>query len=149
MLVTLLLLICWAVAELYVAIRVVDAIGILLTVLLLIASWPIGVWMVRSQGRAAWRRLSAAVAEGRPPANEVLDGALVLVGGGLLIVPGFITDVIGILLLLGPIRALARIGIVRNLQSRLVTRATRPTPAASTYDVDSTAREVDPPTLRR
>jgi hypothetical protein len=57
--------------------------------------------------------------------------------------------VIGILLLLGPIRALARIGIVRNLQSRLVTRATRPTPAASTYDVDSTAREVDPPTLRR
>jgi UPF0716 protein FxsA len=77
MLVTLLLLICWAVAELYVAIRVVDAIGILLTVLLLIASWPIGVWMVRSQGRAAWRRLSAAVAEGRPPANEVLDGALV------------------------------------------------------------------------
>ena len=100
----LLLLICWPIAELFVAIEVAQAIGILATVLLLIVSWPLGLWLVRSEGRAAWRRLSAAVAEGRPPAKEVLDGALVMTGGALLIVPGFITDVIGLLLLAPPTR---------------------------------------------
>jgi len=98
----LLLLICWPVAELLVAIEVAQAIGILATVLLLIVSWPLGLWLVRSEGRAAWRRLSVAVAEGRPPAREVLDGALIMTGGALLIVPGFITDVIGLVLLAPP-----------------------------------------------
>jgi UPF0716 protein FxsA len=148
MLVALLVMICWAVAELYVAIKVADAIGVLLTVVLLIASWPIGVWTVRAQGRAAWRRLSAAVAEGRPPTEEALDGALVLTGGGLLIVPGFITDVIGLLLLLAPIRALARVGLARNLQSRLMVYATASRREPSAYDVDSTASDIEPPKLR-
>jgi UPF0716 protein FxsA len=143
------LFICWAVAELYVAVKVADAIGVLLTVLLLIASWPIGVWIMRSQGRAAWARLSAAVAAGKPPGQEILDGALVLIAGALLIVPGFITDLIGILLLLRPIRALARSGIVRNFHSRLVRQATRLTREPSAYDVDSTAHDVDSPKLRR
>ena len=64
-------------------------------------------WLAKAEGRAAWRRLSAAVAAGRPPGREVIDGALVLVGGLLLIVPGFITDAVG-LLLLAPTRAVAR-----------------------------------------
>jgi UPF0716 protein FxsA len=149
MLVALLLLICWAAAELYVTIKVADVIGVFLTILLLIASWPLGVWAVRSQGRAAWRRLTAAVAAGRPPGHEVLDGALVLIAGGLLIVPGFITDAIGILLLLGPVRSLARTGIVRNFQSRLVVQASRFTRPPSAYDVDATASDIDPPSLRR
>jgi UPF0716 protein FxsA len=149
MLVALLLMICWAVAELFVAIRVADAIGVFLTVVLLIASWPIGVWTVRSQGRAAWGRLSAAVAAGRAPTQEVVDGALVLIGGGLLIVPGFITDAIGILLLLAPIRALARLGIVRNLRSRLVVQATQFNREPPAYDVDSTASDLDQPKLGR
>ncbi len=139
----LLLVILWPVAEVFVAIKVADAIGALLTVLLLIVSWPAGVWLVRAEGRAAWRRLSAAVAAGRPPGREVLDGALVVAGGGLLIVPGFITDVIGILLLAPPTRALARLAIVRNFQSRLVMQATRFARPASPYDVDSTASDVD------
>ncbi len=108
------------------AIKVAEAIGVLLTVVLLIAGWPLGVWLVRAEGRAAWRRLrAAAIITGRPPGREVLDGALILLGGSLLIVPGFITDVLGLLLLLPPTRWLARIGLVRNFQSRLVLRATR------------------------
>ena len=146
--VALLLLILWPVAELFVAIQVAHAIGVLLTVVLLLAGWPIGMWLARTQGRAAWLRLSAAVAAGRPPGREVIDGALVLVGAVSLIVPGFITDVLGLLLLLGPSRSLAREAITRNFQSRLVVAATRfsRTPR-SAYDVDSTATDLDGPQL--
>jgi UPF0716 protein FxsA len=145
----LLLLIAWPVAELFVAIKVGEAIGVLLTVLLLIASWPVGVWLLRAEGRAAWRRLSAAAAAGRPPGREVLDGALVVVGGALLIVPGFITDVLGLLLLLPPTRSFARLGIVRNFRSRLVVRATRFAGRPAPQDVDSTATDIDAAQLRR
>jgi UPF0716 protein FxsA len=145
----LLLLILWPIAEVFVAIKVAEAIGVLLTVLALIVSWPVGMWLLRTEGRAAWRRLGEAVAAGRPPAREVIDGALVLVGGVLFIVPGFITDALGLALLLPPTRALARGGIARNFQSRVVVAATRfSRPPASSYDVDSTASDIDPPKLR-
>jgi UPF0716 protein FxsA len=156
-----LLLLCWPIAELYVAIQVAGAIGVLLTVILLIAGWPLGMWLLRTEGGAAWRRLRAATATGRPPGREVLDGALILVGGSLLIVPGFITDVLGLVLLLPPTRALARAGLVRNLQSRVVRHATRfgggsdrggPRGFAGGgrgYDVESTATDVESVQLPR
>jgi UPF0716 protein FxsA len=140
------LFIFWLAAELLVAIQVASAIGVLATVVLLIAAWPVGSWALRSQGSAAWRRLAAALSEGRTPTREVVDGALILAGGTLLMVPGFITDALGICLLLGPTRALLRPLLVRNLQSRLVARAVRFT--RKPYDVDSTARDIDQPQLR-
>jgi len=139
-------LICWPIAELFVAIEVGRAIGVPLTVLLLIASWPLGMWALRSRGGAAWRRLSAAVAAGRPPGREVVDGALIVLGGVLLIIPGFITDVIALVLLLPATRSLMRLGLIRNFQSRLVVQATRFT--RPSYDVDSTATDVDQPKLQ-
>ncbi len=145
----LLLLILWPIAELFVAIKVAEAIGVLATILALIVSWPLGVWLLRAEGRSAWRRLSAAVAAGRPPGKEVLDGALIVAGGALLIVPGFITDVIGLAFLLAPIRWLARRAIVRNFQSRLVVQATRFRGGSRPYDVDSTATDVDSTQLHR
>jgi UPF0716 protein FxsA len=143
-----LLLILWPIAELFVAIKVAEAIGVLLTVILLLAGWPVGMWLAKREGRAAWRRLSAAVSQSRPPGREVIDGALVLIGGILLIVPGFITDVLGLLMLLAPTRSLTREAIARNFQSRLVVAATRfsRTPRSS-YDVDSTATDLDSPQL--
>jgi len=141
----LLLLVLWPIAELFVAVKVAEAIGVLLTILLLVASWPVGSWLLRSTGRHAWQRLSAAVAGGRPPGRPVIDGALGLAGGVLFLVPGFITDVLGAALLLSPIRALARRAIERNFRSRLMVRATRFSGAPpSAYDVDSTAHDVDP-----
>ena len=98
----LLLLILWPIAEIYVAILVAEAIGVLPMLLLLIVSWPLGLLALRSQGRVAWRRLGDAVAAGRSPGREVLNGALVVLGGMLMLVPGFITDVLGALLLLPP-----------------------------------------------
>ena len=93
----LLLLILWPIAELFVAIKVAEAIGVLLTVVLLLIAMPVGFWLTKAEGRVAWRRLSQAVAQGVPPGRQVLDGALVLLGGLLLIVPGFITDALGLL----------------------------------------------------
>jgi UPF0716 protein FxsA len=146
----LLLLILWPVAELFVAIKVAEAIGVLLTVVLLIAGMPVGVWLTRSEGRATWRRLSAAVAAGRPPGRAVIDGALVLVGGVLFIVPGFISDVLGLSLLLAPSRSAVGSAIARNFQSRLVVAATRFSGRPrSDYDVDSTASDIDRPRLHR
>jgi UPF0716 protein FxsA len=145
----LILLVLWPVAELFVAIKVAEAIGVLLTIVLLIASWPVGMWLLRTEGAAAWRRLTAAVAAGRSPGREVIDGALALGGGVLFIVPGFITDILGACLL-GPTRALARSIIERNITSRLMVRAARfSARPRSSYDVDSTARDIDPRHLPR
>jgi UPF0716 protein FxsA len=135
--------IVWFLAELFVVIEVAKAIGVAATLLLLILSWPIGAWALRTQGRAAWRRLSAAVNAGRAPGREVLDGALILIGGLLLIVPGFISDLLGAVALLPPTRSLLRGQLARNLQSRFVIGATRFGTASRPYDVDSTATDVD------
>lgn len=117
------LLILWPLAEAFVAYEVAQAIGVVLTLVLLALAWPVGVWLTKAEGRSAWRRLTEAVSQGRRPGGEVVDGALVLLGGMLLIVPGFITDVIGLLLLTPPARALARRSGARHLLgSRLVHR---------------------------
>jgi UPF0716 protein FxsA len=138
---------CWLAAELLVAVQVAHAVGVIPTIVLMIAGWPIGVWVLRSHGRAAWRRLTAAVSAGRTPTREVVDGALILAGGVLLIIPGLVSDAIGVCLLLPPTRAVVRPLLVRNLHSRLVTRATQFSRGRS-YDVDSTATDIDQPQLR-
>jgi UPF0716 protein FxsA len=135
--------IVWLLAELFVAVQVAHAIGVGYTLLALIVSWPLGAWALRSQGRAAWRRLSAAVSAGRSPGREVLDGALVLIGGLLLIIPGFLSDLIGICALLPPTRSLLRGRLARHLQGRFVTSVARFGGASRSYDVDSTATDVD------
>ena len=73
-----LLLILWPIAEFAVAFEVGRAIGFLLMILLIIASWPVGSWAMRSQGRVAMRHLREALAAGRPPTDSVLEGALVI-----------------------------------------------------------------------
>jgi UPF0716 protein FxsA len=147
MLIALLLLIVWPAAELFVVIKVADAIGVLDTILLLILGWPLGVWAIRAEGAAVLRRMQAAVAERRTPTREVLDGALILLGGLLLIIPGFITDVVGIVLLAPPTRIAARALLARNLQSRVVTRTVRFTSRSGPYDAESTATDIDHPRL--
>lgn len=144
-----LLLICWPLLELFVAFEVSQLIGVTWTVLLILFSVPLGMWAVRSQGRAVWRRLADGIATGRPPGRDVLDGALVLIGGVLFILPGFISDVFGALLLLPPSRAGVRGLLVRNFQGRFVKRMAAFTTDASSYDVESTATDVEQPRLGR
>jgi len=140
--------ILWFVAELFVVIKVADAIGAAATILLLILTWPLGAWALKAQGGAAWRRLSEAVAAGRSPGREVLDGVLVLIGGLLLIVPGFLSDIVGAVALLPPTRSLLRRQLGRNLQSRFVVGATRFGNGSQPDDVESTATDVDQAQLR-
>jgi UPF0716 protein FxsA len=103
-----LLFIVVPIAELYVIIQVGEAIGVWPTLLLLLLDAIVGSWLLKHEGRAAWRRFNKALAERRVPAAEVADGFLVILGGALLIAPGFITDIFGILFLIPPTRALAR-----------------------------------------
>ena len=142
--VLLLLFIVVPIAELAVIIAVGREIGLGPTVLLLLADAILGSLLARSQGRAAWRRFSEALQAGRPPAREVLDGALVLFGGTLLLTPGFLTDILGILLLLPPTRAVARRMLMQRVAHRMVASVTRPRPAPGhPADVEGTAVELD------
>jgi UPF0716 protein FxsA len=140
-------------AELYVILKVGDAIGVGWTILLLAADSVLGSLLLRSQGRSVWARFNTTLAEGRVPHREVVDGVLVIFGGAFLITPGFITDVLGVLLLFPPTRALFRRLLVRRYARRLVVglagRATQRNPRPRRdYDVDGTAHEVEPPHLR-
>jgi UPF0716 protein FxsA len=130
-------------AELYVILKVGDAIGVGWTILLLVADSLLGAMLLRSQGRAVWRRFNAALAEGRMPHREVQDGVLVIFGGAFLITPGFITDVLGLLLLLPPTRALIRRLAMRRVARRVELRVARRPP--DDYDVEGTATEYEPP----
>ena len=114
------LFVCVPLLELYVIIQVGEAIGILPTIALLLLDSILGTMLMRSQGRAAWRRFNEALSAGRPPAREVLDGALVIFGGAFLLAPGFITDGFGLLLLLPPTRALIRRFLVGVLGKRVL-----------------------------
>jgi UPF0716 protein FxsA len=141
--------------ELYVIIQVGQAIGALPTIAILLADSLLGSMLMRSQGRAVWRRFNEALSAGRPPAREVLDGGLVILGGAFLLTPGFVTDVFGLILLLPPTRAVVRGSLVRRFSRRfLFTRGLRgrraaPPPPPDPYDVEGTATEVrgDPPAL--
>ncbi len=93
--------------ELYLIIQVGQVIGGWATIGILIAVSIAGAWLVKREGRAAWQRFRAALGSARVPATEVIDGALVLVGGTLLLTPGFLSDIVGIGLILPPTRALA------------------------------------------
>lgn len=99
------------VLEIYVIIQVGQEIGAAPTVALLVFESALGAWLVKREGRRAWNALRSAIGTGRLPSGELADAALVLVGGTLLITPGFITDVFGFFLILPMTRPLARKGL--------------------------------------
>lgn len=96
------------VVELYVIIQIGSLIGVVPTLALLLADALLGSLLLRHQGRGAWRRFNAALAERRFPGREVIDGVLIVIGGTLLLTPGFVTDVFGLFFLLPPTRAISR-----------------------------------------
>jgi UPF0716 protein FxsA len=112
-------------AELYLILQVGDLIGVAPTIVLLAADSVLGSLLLRSQGRTVWRRFNEALASGRVPHREVQDGVLVIFGGAFLITPGFLTDIVGLLLLVPPTRAVIRRLGMRLLQRRLVRRMAR------------------------
>ena len=106
--------------EIVVIIAVGKAIGAWPTFLLIVATSLLGVWLIRREGSKAFRALQNAAQSGRMPAREIADGTLVLAGGLLLTGPGFITDVIGLLLVLPLTRPLARNLLTAAITSRVI-----------------------------
>lgn len=109
-----------------------DHIGVLPTVALLIGSALLGSWLLRREGRRAWRSFRSALDSGRPPAREAVEGVLVLLGGLMMMLPGFATDVLGLLLVVPPVRRLVA-GLV-------LARLLRGLPASLTSDLLGPAR---------
>lgn len=110
------------IVEIWVIVQVGQAIGIVPTLVLLLADAVVGTWLFRREGRRAWVALREAIAAQRVPAKEVADGALVVLGGAFLLTPGFVTDVIGVLCLLPPTRALLRKALSGLVRARLLGR---------------------------
>ena len=108
------------IVEIAVLLRVQREIGLPETLGLLIAMSLLGGYLVKREGARAWRAFRSASAAGRLPAREVADGALVLFGGALLLTPGFVTDLLGLLLILPPTRAIFRRGLSGFFARRLL-----------------------------
>ena len=106
--------------EIYVLIQVGQVIGPWWTILLLIADSILGGWLIRREGGKAWRALTTALNSGRMPAKELADGALILIGGTLMLTPGFVTDAVGILLILPMTRPVARRLLTKVVSKRLM-----------------------------
>ncbi len=141
------------IVELWVILEVGGLIGVPPTLALLLAMSLLGATLLRRQGRDAWRRFNLALAERRFPGREVADGLMITIGGALLLTPGFVTDGVGLLLLLPPTRAIARRLLSTWVGRRLVVvgaGSMRSAPgrgpgpgARRDYDYEGTAEEVD------
>jgi UPF0716 protein FxsA len=103
------------IVEIVVIIQVGQVIGAWWTVVLLVVDSLLGAWLLRREGARAWRAFRQALQEGRWPGDEVAQGAMVIVGGTLLLTPGFVTDVVGFILLI----PVSRRVLSRTVRSRV------------------------------
>ncbi len=106
--------------ELYVLIQVGSAIGALPTIALLVLMGVLGGWLMKREGLGVVRRVQSQLRAGRVPATEVVDGFLILFGGALMLTPGFLSDALGLALLIPPVRAVVRAGLARRLRLRVL-----------------------------
>ncbi|MBF4162008.1 FxsA family protein [Nocardioides acrostichi] len=113
--------------EVYVIVQVGQVIGAFWTITLLVVDSVLGAMIVRREGARAWRALVETLSAGRLPARELADGGLVLIGGTLLLTPGFVTDAFGALLVLPVTRPLFRGALTEIVAARIASpRARRP-----------------------
>lgn len=122
MLVLALLFLVVPIIELYVIIQVAQAIGVFNTLGLLILDSIVGGWLMKREGLGVLRRLQAKLASGELPSTELIDGFLVLFGGALMLAPGFLTDLLGMALLLPPVRAVIRRLLAHRFKSVVISR---------------------------
>lgn len=133
-----LLFVLLPIAELYVIIRVGSEIGVLNTIGVILAVALVGSWLVKREGWRVWRRFNQTLATGQVPTREVVDGVLILGAGALLVTPGFVTDVFGLLLLFPPTRAVFRSYLLRRTGAGRITFVSRVDRRARPGDVVDT-----------
>jgi UPF0716 protein FxsA len=117
-----LLFIVVPIAELYVIIQLGHVFGVLNTLGLLVLISFAGAWLMKREGLSTLRRAQRQVDAGVVPGRELVDGALILLAGALLVAPGFLTDAVGLLLLFPPVRAGVRAVVRRRLEHRVYFR---------------------------
>ncbi len=105
--------------EIFIIMQVTSGLGLLPTIGLLILMSVIGAWLVKREGLSVVTRVQDALNSGRMPRDELLDGAMILGGGALMLTPGFLTDLVGMSLLLPPVRALLRPLLAKAVKSRV------------------------------
>lgn len=148
-----------AILEIVLIAVAINYLGVLPTLLLMVATSALGVWLLTRQSSRAWREVRAATADDRPPTAEAVDGVYALVASLLVVVPGFLTDLVGLIGLIPPVRR----SVHRRLLARLALRlppsmvgpvrvhakrgkaATTHTPTTPTAPVD--ARQLDMGTI--
>jgi UPF0716 protein FxsA len=91
-------------AEIYLLLQVGGIIGAFPTIILVVATALLGAWLLKQQGLATFARFQASIAQGEMPAYEMIEGPIILLGGALLLTPGFITDLLGLACLIPQIR---------------------------------------------
>jgi UPF0716 protein FxsA len=104
-------------AELYLLIKVGSYLGAGLTILVVLGTGIVGAYRARLEGWRTWRHIDEELRQGRAPAGEMVDAALILAAGLLLITPGIITDAVGLALLLPPVRAIVKTYLRRKLEA--------------------------------
>jgi UPF0716 protein FxsA len=147
------LFIAWVVVELTVMVWVATEIGVLNTIGLLLVFSLLGVWLTKRAGLGVLARARKQLNDGEVPADHVIDGLLVCVGGLMLIVPGFVSDAFGLLILFPPTRALVRNRVKKRWQVRVVTYGTQRVYGATRVDggpvadnvIEVDSVEIDPP----
>lgn len=100
--------------EIYLLLQVGGIIGALPTIFLVVFTAGLGAWLLRQQGFATFQRLQANLAQGKIPAQEMIEGPIILVGGALLLTPGFITDTMGFICLIPQFRKKIAQYIINN-----------------------------------
>lgn len=108
------------IVELAVIIQVGQAVGVWNTIGLLVLMSVLGGWLMKREGLGVLRRVQRTIDAGRVPTTELVDGLLIVIGGALMLTPGFLSDILGMSLLLPPVRAVVR----RTLARRFTVMAT-------------------------
>ena len=127
----LLLFLVVPIVELAVIVQVGQALGTLPTIALLVVMSVVGAWLMRREGLGVLRRAQAQVRQGRVPTREVADGFLIVLGGALMLTPGFLSDLVGVALLLPPVRAVVRPFLLARLRVMALDAAVGPVGARS------------------
>lgn len=102
------------IVELYVLVSVAGVIGLLPALAALLAVSFLGVWLVKREGLGVLRRMQGSLNRGEVPAAEMVDGGLLAVAGAMCLVPGFVTDAFGLLLIVPPVRSFVRNRLVHR-----------------------------------
>lgn len=143
-----LVVIGWVVAEFAVIIQVAEWIGLWPTVLITIGTSVLGLWLANVEGRKAWNDLAASMRTGSMPSGKLADGALILLGGMLLFIPGFISDAFGLLLLTPWTRPIVR-SAIGSAVGRIVKPVQRTTIIEGEVVVEPTPEPPSDPTVIR